>query len=260
MVDENHQFWDQTLRQTIRSNDCVALRESTTFNLSCFQRTKAIIDSGEASTEDVTMVGDLLACFVFKLNERFAHNWDYTEAMSVFDPRPTVRQKNKGMVREYLIILLKRFRLPTARAKEFDSFTIINHAQNFYALVSDEAGYDFDEDSQPIGRYYRHFYEGRADIRAFSFYAVHCLRLYLVTVACEARFNIMKLRQNKGNMSLRPYFATLRNMEQNIAEESEAIILQEPQNLKARIFSSVILPSGGFLPGHQNIVTIFKDS
>ena len=56
--------------------------------------------------------------------------------------------------------------------------------------------------SVPIGRYYRGLYESRVDIKAFAYYAVFNLRLLMTSVPCESRFNIMKLRQDKGNSRL----------------------------------------------------------
>ena len=56
---------------------------------------------------------------------RLADKFDYLEAFTVFDPRPEVRVKTKPMVRTFLITLLNRFRMPAARAVEFDSATVI---------------------------------------------------------------------------------------------------------------------------------------
>jgi len=201
-ADEDQQFWDQTFRQTIRRNDHLALRRAQDFNFARFERTRAVIELEDVPAEDIALIGRLLACFAVDMNERFEQNWEYLEAFTVFDPRPRVRVRNRAMVRPFLITLLRRYKMPAVRALEFDSSTVISHGQNFYALTSEEEGYAYDEESTPLGPYFRSLFDHRADIKAFAYFAVFCLRIFLVTVSCEALFNIMKLRQNKSNSSL----------------------------------------------------------
>jgi hypothetical protein len=200
-VVQEQQFWDQEFRRNIKQNEKLALRDLQAFDFSAFERVRSCIADGEASVDDLNLIGRLLACFVFKFNVRFAKCIDHLEAFTVFDPRPNIRQKNKAMVRPYLITLLRRFRLPAGRAREFDSSSIIQSAQSFFAMTSEEPGYNYQE-ALPIGRYFRGLYDSRVDLKAFAYYSVFNLRLFMTGVACESRFNIMKLRQDKGNSGL----------------------------------------------------------
>jgi len=84
----------------------------------------------------------LLACFVVDMNERFDQNWEYLEALTVFDTK-------QSMVRPFLITLLRRYKMPAVRSLEFDSSTGISYRQFFYALALDEDGYDYHEESTP---------------------------------------------------------------------------------------------------------------
>jgi len=39
-------------------------------------------------------------------------------------------------------------------------------------------------------------------MKSLAYFALFCLRIFLVTISCEAWFNFMKLRQNESNSSL----------------------------------------------------------
>ena len=154
-VNENTQFWDQAFRRQVRQNTRVGVRPPGTYDFTRFPRFQSLIDAGAVPFSVIQLVVILLAFFFKRLNIRFACCWDYLEAFVVFDPRPVVRVKTKSMVRTYLVILLKRFKLPPERAALFDADAIVGAALHYYAMTSDEDGYAFESDEvQPIGRYY----------------------------------------------------------------------------------------------------------
>ena len=198
--DENAQVWSQEFRQLIRSNEQLTMRPLDEISLVAFPRLKKTLNDDPDRNRKLGVIARLLARFFRDLNIRFRKYWPWLEALSMCDPNPVNRPKNKAKVEEYVTRLLTRFPWSTSLRDEYgDADTVQLSASKFFAMTSWDTHYSKPDD-QPLGLYYGNMLD--SEYGPFAYLNLHCLRVLLVSAAPESHFRTMNQRLTANNSSL----------------------------------------------------------
>ena len=145
--DEDAQVWSQEFRQFIRRNEQLTIRPVDDISLAAFPRLKKALTDDPDRSRKLGVIARLLATFMRDLNIRVRTYWPWLEALSLCDPNPANRIKNKAKLSDYVTILLTRFPWSNdLREKHGDADAVQLSAYKYFAMDSSDAHYSKPDD------------------------------------------------------------------------------------------------------------------